>query len=230
MKTLGIIGGFGPETTAKFYLEVIFSCFKKNKKIKPPILIWNVPLLYKIEEELILKSTGEERYLQFLIEAAQKLEKGGADFLVLPCNSLHIFIREIRNSVKIPVLNIVEETVQFLKDRQINRIGILGTNTILKRKLYENKLLKASIEQVAPENCDQIKIGQIINNLVLNKQNKKNRKDLLKIINSFSEKKVKTVILACTDLQLLFPKIKGFKIFDTMKILINATVSKILEN
>ncbi|TAL56934.1 MAG: aspartate racemase, partial [Nanoarchaeota archaeon] len=106
MKTVGIIGGLGPETTSEFYLEIIFGCFSKNREVRPPILIWNVPLLYQIERDLLMKSEGEERYIPYLQDAARKLEKAGADFLVMPCNSLHIFIDEIRNSVSIPVLSI----------------------------------------------------------------------------------------------------------------------------
>ena len=94
MKTVGIIGGLGPETTSEFYLEIIFSCYQKNKISRPPIIIWNVPLEYKIEEDLITKATGEERYIPYLIDATKRLESGGADFLVMPCNSLHIFIQK----------------------------------------------------------------------------------------------------------------------------------------
>src|SRR3989344_7926112 len=127
MKTVGVIGGVGPETTAEFYLELIFGCYQKNKINRPPILVWNIPLAYKIEEDLITKSEGEERYIPYLVEAAQLLEKGGADFLVMPCNSLHIFIEEIRESVKIPVLSIVEETTKFLKEKGIAKVGIIST-------------------------------------------------------------------------------------------------------
>lgn len=95
MKTVGIIGGLGPETTSEFYLEIIFSSYKKNKLTRPPVLVWNVPLPYKIEEDLITKAEGEERYIPFLIDAAHRLEKGGVDFLVMPCNSLHTFIEDI---------------------------------------------------------------------------------------------------------------------------------------
>src|SRR5438270_128238 len=101
MKRLGIIGGFGPETTAEFYLEVVFGCLTVNKEIKPDITIMNVPLPYKIEEDLITKSSGEERYIPFLIDTAQKLERSGVELIVMPCNSLHIFIEEIRRAVNI---------------------------------------------------------------------------------------------------------------------------------
>ena len=56
MKTAGIIGGLGPETTSQFYLEIIFSCFQANKKARPPLLIWSVPLEYQIESDLVTKA------------------------------------------------------------------------------------------------------------------------------------------------------------------------------
>lgn len=90
MKTVGIIGGLGPQTTAEFYLELVFSSYKIHKTSRPPMLIWNVPLRYRIEQDLITRAKGEERYLPYLTDAAKRLEAAGADFLVMPCNSLHI--------------------------------------------------------------------------------------------------------------------------------------------
>jgi aspartate racemase len=163
-----------------------------------------------------------------LIEAAQKLEKGGANFLVMPCNSLHIFIEQIRAAVKIPVLSILEETAGFLKQKEESRVGILATTTTIKNKLYEQKLSAVNIEQVVPDGFQQAKIGKIINNLVLNRHGNKDREELLEIIKGLSGKGVKTVILACTDLQLLIPQFPDMKIYDTMKIFAQATVEEIL--
>ena len=131
MKTLGIIGGLGPETTSEFYLDVIFSCHKKDKNNRPSIIIASVPLPYKIEEDAIAKNTGIERCLPFLLQEAQRLEKAGADFIVLPCNSLHIYIKELRDSIKIPVLSIVEETVRFLKKNDFKKVGIVSTSATI---------------------------------------------------------------------------------------------------
>ena len=230
MKTVGIIGGLGPETTSEFYLEVIFSCYKKNKINRPPMLIWNVPLEYKIEEDLITKAIGEERYLPYLINAAKKLESSGADFLVIPCNSLHIYIDEIRKAVEIPVLSILEETAKFLKVKNIKEVGILATSTTINNKLYEELLKKFNIKQIVPDDFQQAKIGKMINNLVLNRRDNKDREELVKIIVEFSKKGLSTVILACTDLQLLIPEFPNMQIFDTMKILADATVIKILDS
>lgn len=228
MKTVGIIGGLGPETTSEFYLELIFSCYEKNKNNRPPILIWNVPLPYQIEEDLITKAIGEERYIPYLVDAAQRLEKCGADFLAMPCNSLHIFIENIRKSVNIPVLSIIEETAKFLKKQNVTEVGILATTTMIKSKLYENQLTEIGIKQIIPDDYQQAKIGKMINNLVLNRHGNKDKKELLEVIHSFTKKNIKTVILACTDLQLLIPHHDIIKIYDTMKIFADATVEHIL--
>ena len=58
MRTVGIIGGLGPDTTSEFYLDIVFSCYKKNKINRPPIIMSSVPLPYKIEEDLITKNKG----------------------------------------------------------------------------------------------------------------------------------------------------------------------------
>jgi len=66
-------------------------------------------------------------------------EKAGADFLVMPCNSLHVFIDEIRNAVGIPVLSIIEETVRFLKANNLQKVGIVSTSAtiFIKGRLYQ---------------------------------------------------------------------------------------------
>lgn len=182
MKTVGIIGGLGPETTAKFYQEIIASCFEKNKDTRPPILLWSVPLPYKIEEDLIKNARGEERYIPYLNEGAKWLEKGGADFLVIPCNSVHIFIDEVRNSVNIPVLSIIDETVKFLKNQGIEEVGVLATSVLNKSGLYTDHLISEGIKVVLPDENEQQKVGEIIFKLVNYQWNKEDEMEIMKIL------------------------------------------------
>lgn len=228
MKTLGIIGGLGPETTSEFYLDVVFSCQKRERTARPSILIASVPLPYSIEEDAIMKNTGIERCLPFLTQEARLLEKVGAEFIVMPCNSLHVFISEIRQSVSIPVLSIVEETVRFLKRENMRRVGIVSTSATIKNKLYENAFAANNIEYVTPDDLQQAKMGRFIFNLVTGQQKNRDREELIHIINDFEGTRVDCVILACTDLQLLIPRHPTLKIFDTMKIFADATVENIL--
>ena len=229
MKTVGIIGGLGPETTSEFYLDIVFSCQKKDRTARPAVIISSVPLPYQIEEDAIVNNLGIERCLPFLTQEAKRLEKSGADFIVMPCNSLHVFIKEIRESVAIPVLSIVEETVKFLKREKMNKVGIISTSATIKNKLYENAFAENSIEYIAPDALQQAKMGKFILNLVTGQQKNRDREELIDIVNSFEDKSLDCVILACTDLQLLIPQHPKIKIFDTMKILADSTVENILK-
>lgn len=229
MKTVGILGGLGPETTSKFYLELIQSYYEVDKRSRPPVLIWSVPLPYQIEEDLIVRDEGVERYIPFLVDAAKRLENGGADFLVIPCNSVHIFIEEIRQAVSIPVLSIAEETANFLKQQNITKVGLLGTSTTINKRIYTDKLKEAGIEEVIPPESDQEIIGQVIHNLVLNQYSNEEKDKIDKIIDNLGNREISTVVLACTDLQLVIKDHPRSKVYDSMKIMIDATVKKIHE-
>ena len=122
----------------------------------------------------------------------------------------------------------LEETARFLKQKSINEVGIIATSTTLNGKLYEKCLSDVGIKQVTPDDFQQAKIGKIINNLVLNRHNNGDREEIQSIIDGFSRSGVKTVILACTDLQLLIPKHDEVAIYDTMKIFAEATVKYLL--
>ncbi|MDO8638305.1 MAG: amino acid racemase [Candidatus Daviesbacteria bacterium] len=224
MKTVGIIGGLGPETTAKFYLEIVKAFNRDGISSRPKIIIYSVPLPILVEKESIIEAKNEERCLPFLIDAAKSLEKGGADFLVMPCNSLHIFIKEIQESVKIPVLNVIDETINYLKNQNEKKVGVLATSITINRGLYKQKLASYGIEEIVPDDTDQSKIGEIIYNLVMDKSGDADQADLHNIIQNLEKRGAKYIILACTDLQLLTPMHSGVTILDTMEILVNATV------
>lgn len=227
MKTVGIIGGLGPETTAEFYLDIIFSCQKLSRTQRPPLVISSVPLPYNIEDDAIAKNTGIES-VTISNYRSKKIREIWCRFLVMPCNSLHLFIKEIRESVSIPVLSIIEETVNFLKSKDYKKVGIISTSATVENKLYENAFKDADIDYVSPDDFQQAKMGKIIINLVTGQQRNEDREEIIRIIDSFDTKNVDCVALACTDLQLLIPKHESVPVFDTMKILADATVREIL--
>lgn len=228
MKSVGVIGGLGPETTAEFYLEVIFQCQKKNDTQRPLIVISSVPLLFEIERDLIATNTGKERYIPFLVEEAKRLEKSGVDFLVMPCNSLHVFIDEIRGAVNIPVLSIVEETIKYLKDKNFNKVGLISTSATVANNVYEAKLKENDIDFVAPNDLQRAKMDKIIQRLIEGQHLNQDRELILEVVKELSSQKVDCVALACTDLQLLLPSSDDIVIFDTMKVLAESTVNNIL--
>jgi len=228
MKSVGIIGGLGPETTSEFYLKVIFQCQKQNTTQRPSVVIASVPLLFEIERDLIAFNKGKERYIPFLVNEAKRLEKSDVDFIVMPCNSLHVFIDEIRNAVNVPVLSIVEETINYLNENNMKNVGLISTSATIANNVYENKLKESNIAFVTPNDLQKAKMDKIIQRLVEGQHLNSDRALVLEVVEDLVKKEVDGVALACTDLQLLLPSSDKVHIFDTMDVLANATVKAIL--
>lgn len=228
MKTVGIIGGFGPETTAAFQLEIVALCAAQKQRERPPILMWNTPIPLQIEEDLILKGKSADKFLPFLLSAAKRLETAGSDFLVFPCNTLHIFINQIRNAVSIPVLSIVDEMAMSLKKSNINKIGLIATKITVGSEIHSNKLRSFGIDTIIPSKEDQNHIDMIIHNILNQKDTDRTKKDLADIAQSFNKRGIRHILLGCTDLQLWFTNIPRLIIHDTMKVLAQATVREII--
>ena len=107
-------------------------------------------------------------------------------------------------------------------------IGILATSVTIKKQLFEKKLIENGINVHKPDKKYQKIINRIINNLVQAKQDKNDRKGLLEIMEKFSGKNIQTILLACTDLQLIIPKLRNVQIIDTLEVLTYATAREIL--
>lgn len=228
MKSVGVIGGLGPETTAEFYLEVIFQCQKRNNEQRPLVVMSSVPLLFEIERDLIQSNIGKERYIPFLTKEARRLEKAGVDFLVMPCNSLHVFMDEIRQSVNIPVLSIVEETCNYLVEKGYKRVGLISTSATVANHVYEDVLQEKGIAFETPDDLQKAQMDKIIQRLIEGQHLNKDRDIIVKVMDDLIANKVDCVALACTDLQLLLPASDKVEVFDTMKVLATSTTNNIL--
>lgn len=224
MKTLGIIGGLGPGTTAHFYLEVVFGCSKITNQ-RPKILISNVAVPLSIERELITEAKNARGILPFLLDSVKQLKDGGADVIVIPCNTVHTFISEIRASTNVPVLSIIEETAAHLAGNNIKEIGLLSTQATIRNRLFDHELAQKGIRMRTPDHPDQKIVGEIIHRLVCDESTKKDRGDFIRIIKKLQ---VDTAVLACTDLQLLCPIVRGVRIIDTLQILTQVAIRNIV--
>lgn len=230
MKTLGIIGGLGPSTTARFYLELITLCEKYNKIHRPAILIWNVPISYKMEQDEIINGVYSEKMPSLLIAAAKKLENAGADFLVMPCNSSHLFIEEIQKRIKIPMLNMINETTKYLLSKNVKRTAFISSIITRDNSLYLEQLQHHGIEVKMPTLDQQFEINKIVLNITSNICQQTDRNKLLEIVNYFYKNGLRHLVLACAALEQLSPQHSHVEIHDTMKIFANATADKILSN
>jgi aspartate racemase len=227
MKTAGILGGLGPETTARFYeLVVLKSYYQKSKDKRPPVLIWSVPMEIEIENDFIKSKEHSAEYVKYLTEGAKRLQDGGADFIVIPCNAVHVFIDRIRSSVDIPVLSIVEETIQVTK-RDKKPLILVGIGATISSNMYQEAFDSNDIEYRTPEKPIQKRVNKLVASLINAIGGVESEKTLEKIIKETKPNADELILLAGTDLQLLIREFKSNQVIDTMEILADAVVEKI---
>ena len=118
MKTLGIIGGLGPETTAQFYSYVSYHPKVTKHHKRPHILISSVPIS-KTQEQAGVNGKALKSLKKLLINEAQRLEQTGAELIVMPCNSLHIFENNLKNTVSAKFISIINASTEFIQKRNI---------------------------------------------------------------------------------------------------------------
>jgi len=222
MKTIGILGGMGPEATAYTYMEMIRYCQTKYMARLdsdfPAIVIYSLPLPDVVE----LKGM-EEKTLKALEFGVEKLKAAGASFAFLACNSVEKFIPELRKRMEI--LSIVEETLKEAKKFSLKRIGFLATETTIQSKCYQQKFKPEEIELILPE--EQQLITAAIREILEGKKREPKEK-ILKAIKQFKE--VDAIALACTDLPVVInQEDSGLKILDTASIIAKAAIKKYYE-
>ncbi|MBI4015650.1 MAG: amino acid racemase [Candidatus Aenigmarchaeota archaeon] len=224
MRTVGVLGGFGPEATSEFYVSIVNKNRALNKIAHPSILIYNVPNLFRLEEAAVKTDGNLGEFLPLLLSGIKILEEK-SDFIVMPCNTLHIFIEDIRKASRVPVLSILDETVGRIKKMGIRKIGILATMKTIKEKLFEEKLEENGIETIKPDISEQKRVSEIIHCILKGEKTEEMKTELLGIVTGLKEKGAEAVILGCTDLQLLInQENSGVKLIDTVDVLADSAV------
>lgn len=229
MQTIGIIGGLGPQTTGDFFLKIIELSRKQNKIQNPSILIFNLPIPKKVEQDLAVNGQNMNNMLPFLMDGVKKLETARVDFMVIPCNTVHVFIDKLRKSTTIPILSIIEETTKVVTKNNLKKVGLLASKQSIKSQLFK-PISSQQIEIILPNSVDQGKIAKIIGNLLSNKIKENDKNTLVKIIKKMKNQCAQAVILGCTDLPLLIKqKDSPLPLINTLDILAQAATNKALK-
>jgi len=233
MKLAGVIGGMGPGTTADFYRDINRLAEEQGREVRPELLVWNIPLRYSIEQRLLREQKGLEEYLPLIIHGAQKLERAGADFLTIPCNTVHELYPRFKDSVDIPFLHIVETTAQRLKDTGVTETELLATGETVGSCLYQKVLGNAGITCLTPELDDQKRLDTIVADLVTAdgsaRGGEREARDWINNLVDTYEQRVGTVVLGCTDFHIMLGERNPATVLDSMGILAEATTQAIYE-
>ena len=202
MRTIGLIGGMSWESTRTYY-EVI------NQTVKEKLggLHSAKCLLYSVDFHEIeqLQASGEwDKSAVLLSEAAQSLERAGADFLVICTNTMHKVAPQIQASVGIPILHIADATADALIEKRIRKTGLLGTKYTMTQDFYTGRLIEKGLEVVVPAPEDIETVNRIIyEELCLGTVSEESRIAMLRVIRSLATRGAEGVILGCTEIGLL---------------------------
>jgi aspartate racemase len=216
MKTIGLIGGMSWESSDSYY-QII------NRQVKEKLggVHSCRSLMYSVDFQEIadLQHGGDwDKLTLMMVEAAQSLEKGGADFIVLCTNTMHKMAESIEQNTNIPFLHIADATAIEIKKHQFTKVGLLGTKftmeqDFLKKRFAENH----NIETIIPDQQTRDRIHSIIyEELVKGILNNSSRKEFIEIIDTLLGKGAQGIILGCTEIGLLVtPKDTNALLFDT---------------
>ena len=160
-KTVGILGGMGPEATADLFLKIIKATPATKDQEHLRIVIDNNPAIPDRTSHIF--GQGEDP-TTLMVQGARVLERAGADLIVIPCNTAHYFRDRVVKAISIPVLHIMEETAKYVAERHpgVRTVGLLASTGTYKVGLYEAAFRSYGIEVLIPDDRDaQMVMGAI---------------------------------------------------------------------
>ena len=231
MKTVGVIGGIGPESTIEYYRLLI-----KEYRSRvpdggyPPVLINSIDLT----KLLRLVGAGElDAVTHYLAIEVARLARAGADFAVLSSNTPHIVFEPLRRRSPIPMISIVEATREVAYALGLRRVGLFGTRFTMQEPFYPSAFAERGIAVVVPGPEDQTYIhdkylGELVEGIIV----PETRERLLAIGDRLRvQERVEAIILGGTELSLILRDAPGSSVpfLDTTAIHVERIVSEMLE-
>jgi aspartate racemase len=218
MKTIGLIGGMSWESTAEYY-RIINQDAKERlgKSHSAKILLYSIDF----QELVDFQHAGKwPEAKQIVIDAARRLEKGGADFVLIGANTMHIAYEEVKREIRIPVIHVADATAEVIKQSKMKRLGLLGTRFVMEKDFYIDSLRRHGLEMIVPSDQDRIIVHDIIyRELVHGIVTGASKKEFLRIIESLKQQNAEGVVLGCTEIPLLIRQNDcAMPLFDTTAI------------
>jgi aspartate racemase len=230
MKTIGLLGGMSWESSLEYYRIV-------NEAVKQRLGGFHSAqcLLYSVDfaEIEILQHQGRwEEAGRVLGSAAQSLEAGGADFLILCTNTMHKLAGPLQQAVGIPFLHIADATARVIQQQGLHTIGLLGTRFTMEEDFYKGRLVaQFGLEVLIPTEAEREIVHRVIyDELCMGTINPKSRARYRDIIAGLVGRGAQGIILGCTEIGMLVkPEDSPAPLFDTTLIHALAAVDYALE-
>lgn len=205
---LGIIGGVGPLASAYFY-ELLTNMTDASKDQEHINTVIFSHATIPDRTAYLLKESKENPY-PILKEDVKKLSELGASLLFIPCNTSCYFHEKLQKETEVPILNMVEDTVEYLKKQNKQKVMILATTGTIKTNLYQKACEKKGLNYIVPNEEIQNKVMHIIYNNI--KAGKEVEKEVWESITKHL-KEVDACIMGCTELSIVKGKLSLESLF-----------------
>jgi aspartate racemase len=225
MKKIGMIGGFGPESTLDYYRLIIDQYHQQQGERSLPEVI-----IYSMDMYTLLTLVEQKRWddlTEFLLKGVNTLHKAGADFGIISANTPHIVYDRLNSSSPIPLISIVEETSKKAKEIGLHRVGLLGTSFTMQSNFFQKVFANYNISIVVPREQEQEYIQhKLMTEIELGQFLEETRDGLLTIVKRMvDEDSIQGLILGCTELPLILTKDEfGIPFLNTTKIHVDSAI------
>ncbi len=216
-RTIGILGGMGPAATLDLFRRIVRNTPAQCDQDHLHILVDNDPKVP--DRTAAIQGLGPDP-LPFLTSSAKRLQQAGASFLIMPCNTAHHWLSELRKQVQIPIVDMVRETVAVIARHRpaLEAIGVLATSGTLCAALYQNALSEEGIAALTPGDEDQVRVMEAIYQVKAGNQAVEEL--VLPPIQRLIGQGASGLILGCTELSLLdVERTVSCPVFDPLSIL-----------
>ncbi len=228
MKTLGIVGGIGPESTIEYYRSLVAAYRARERDGSYPHVIINSIDMKRLVD--LITANELAGAVELLAGEVRTLERAGADFGLLAANTPHLVFDELRRRSPIPLISIVEATRDAAKELGLKRLGLFGTRFTMRARFYRDVFSEAGMTLVVPDEGEQDYIHEkYMNELVPGVFLPETRARLLSIADRLIEREaIEGLILGGTELPLILRDEThgGIPLLDTTRIHVNAAVAQ----
>ena len=225
IKTIGMLGGTGWESTVESY-KIINKSISESTGYKHSAKIIMFSIDFFEISSRIEKQDFDGLGL-YLTDLAQKIEEDGADCLLVCANTLHMFADRISEKISIPLIHIADATAVKIKERNMQQVGLLGTKPTMEMPFYKNRLkVKHGIDVIVPCEAERDYIKKtFLDEFFQGKFKMEARKQFLTIMDKLVAEGAEGIILGCTEIPLLIHQNDtDIPLFDTLEIHANAAV------
>lgn len=203
MKTIGLVGGMSWESTLEYYRIINLRVKEKAGGFHSAKIV-----MYSVDFQDVESRQHQGRWEELtalMIDAAQRVERAGAELLVICTNTMHMMAGEVQDTVRIPLLHIADVTAKAIKSRSLRRVGLLGTRFTMEKDFYKERLRKDhGLEVIIPEEKERELIHAILyNELCLGEIREESKGTFQKIIAGLRARGAQGIILGCTEIPLL---------------------------